>query len=148
MVNFFSQHDEICMMKPALIIQLVPANSCLVIGGLSVQICSKTYLWARSLTGLSQHGSADLIGMHKVNLVKNISVYLRIVWIASIDKTKLTNKRDISYGFQCTSFSFTDVFIFSDCCLEECLKSALQQFYFWKVLGAASHTVTQEDEPV
>lgn len=62
--KFFSQHDEICMMKPALIIQLVPANSCLVIGGLSVQIWSKTDLWARSLAGLSQNDSADLIGMH------------------------------------------------------------------------------------
>lgn len=62
--KFFSQHDEICVMKPALIIQLVPANSCLVIGGLSVQIWSKTDLWARSLAGLSQNDSAELIGVH------------------------------------------------------------------------------------
>lgn len=52
------------MMKPSLLIQLVPANSCLVIGGLFVQICHKTDLLTRSLAGLSQHDSAKLIGMH------------------------------------------------------------------------------------
>ena len=55
MVIFFSQHGEICMMKAAVIIQLVSANSELMIGGLSFQICSKIDLWARSLAGLNQH---------------------------------------------------------------------------------------------
>lgn len=125
------------MIKAALIVQFLPANSCLVIGGLSVQSYNKNDLWVRSLAGLSQHDSADLIGLHQVNIVKNISVFLRIAWIASIDKTMLTDKRDSSCGFRFTSLSFADVFIYSDCSLE--LKSALQQFYIWKVLGGADH---------
>lgn len=43
-----------------------------------------------------------------------------------MDKTILTNKRDISCFLQYPSFSVTDVFIFTDGSPEEYLKSALK----------------------
>lgn len=47
----------------------------------------------------------------------------------------LTSKRDILCVFQYPSFSSADVFVFTGGSPEEYLKSALQQFHFWKGLG-------------
>lgn len=52
-------------MKPTLITQSVHANCHLMISGLPFQICGKTDLWIRTLAGVNQHDSADLIHTHQ-----------------------------------------------------------------------------------
>lgn len=53
----------------------------------------------------------------------------------------LTNKSNILCIFQYPSLSFTHVIIFTNSSPEEYLKSALQQFYFWKGLGEADQVI-------